>query len=422
MEWDEFIDKVKFILRRFNREFNIDYSEDSISYIVGEKSFEFSKSDYNNISDDAMKSDLSQFTVSNNNSYEVIIYQTNKMVRRLLPYKFEERIISTNIKDSMNNIEYKFQEISDLMVWNIIKEIDLESLKRGFMIFPPRLPGDEGESLFNLLRICFRNPYSLIVSYKKDIDKSKLNDYINSFLFNFCYNYGYSFRIMNSLDELLNIRYRNKNSFYKSEELDAPRLIYKQDLTEQYHMAVSSEDPFVQFIGFYHIMEYFYEEIYKEGVVNNVKEILLDPGFSTKRKKDIMKLVDLINKKRTESTVGSELEALELTLMKYIDIEKITEKLNEIDEDIIEYYKNNTVNFSNGDAIDLIGDKKHIFKKLANRVYKTRNSLVHSKSNEVRLNERGIYKPFKDSKALLKEIPLLKVISEEIIIKSASEL
>lgn len=422
MEWDEFIDKVKFILRRFNKEFNIDYSEDSISYIVGEKSFEFSKSDYNNISNDAMKSDLSQFTVLNNNSYEVIIYQTNKMIRRLLPYKFEERIISTNIKDSMNNIEYKFQEISDVMVWNIIKEIDLESLKRTFMIFPPRLREDEGENFFNLLRVCFRNPYSLIVSYNKDIDKNKLNDYINSFLFNFCYNYGYSFRIMNSLDELLNIRYRNKNSSYKSEELDAPRLLYKQDLTEQYHMAVSSEDPFVQFIGFYHIMEYFYEEIYKEGVVNNVKEILLDPGFSTKRKKDIMKLVDLINKKRTESTVGSELEALELTLRKYIDIEKIIEKLNEIDKDIIEYYKNNKVNFSNGDAIDLIGDKKHIFKKLANRVYKTRNSLVHSKSNEVRSNERGIYKPFKDSKALLKEIPLLKVISEEIIIKSASEL
>lgn len=422
MEWDEFIDKVKFILRRFNKEFNIDYSEDSISYTVGEKSYEFSKSDYNNITNDAMKSDLSQFTVLTNNSYEVIIYQTNKMVRRLLPYKLEERIVSTNIKDSMNNIEYKFQEISDVMVWNIIKEIDLESLKRTFMIFPPRLRGDEGENLFNLLRVCFRNPYSLIVSYKKDIDKNKLNDYINSFLFNFCYNYGYSFRIMNSLDELLNIRYRNKNSSYKSEELDAPRLLYKQDLTEQYHMAVSSEDPFVQFIGFYHIMEYFYEEIYKEGVVNNVKEILLDPGFSTKRKKDIMKLVDLINKKRTESTVGSELEALELTLRKYIDIEKIIEKLNEIDEDIIEYYKNNKVNFSNGDEIDLIGDKKHIFKKLANRVYKTRNSLVHSKSNEVRLNERGIYKPFKDSKALLKEIPLLKVISEEIIIKSASEL
>ena len=422
MEWDEFIDKVKFILRRFNKEFNIDYSEDSISYTVGEKSYEFSKSDYNNITNDAMKSDLSQFTVLTNNSYEVIIYQTNKMVRRLLPYKLEERIVSTNIKDSMNNIEYKFQEISDVMVWNIIKEIDLESLKRIFMIFPPRLRGDEGENLFNLLRVCFRNPYSLIVSYKKDIDKNKLNDYINSFLFNFCYNYGYSFRIMNSLDELLNIRYRNKNSSYKSEELDAPRLLYKQDLTEQYHMAVSSEDPFVQFIGFYYIIEYFYEEIYKEGVVNNVKEVLLDPGFSTKRKKDIMKLVDLINKKRTESTVGSELEALELTLRKYIDIEKIIEKLNEIDEDIIEYYKNNKVNFSNGDAIDLIGDKKHIFKKLANRVYKTRNSLLHSKSNEVRLNERGIYKPFKDSKALLKEIPLLKVISEEIIIKSASEL
>lgn len=422
MEWDEFIDKVKFILRRFNSEFNINYSEDSISYIVDEKSFEFSKSDYDKISNDAMKSDLSQFTVSSDNSYEVIIYQTNKMFRRLLPYKIEGQTIFINIKDSMNNIEYKIQEISDLMVWKIIKEIDLESFRRSFIAFSPRLRRDEDINLFNLLRACFRNPSSIIILYENFIDKSKLNDYINSFLFNYCYNCGNSYRIMNSLDELLNIKYRNKNSSYKDEELNAPRLLYKQDLTEQYHMAVSSEDPFVQFIGFYHIMEYFYEEIYKEGVVNNVKEILLDPGFSTKRKKDIMKLVDLINKKRTESTVGSELEALELTLSKYINIEKIIEKLNEIDEDIIEYYKNNTVNFSNGDVVDLRGDKKHIFKKLANRVYKTRNSLVHSKSNEVRLNERGIYKPFKDSKALLKEIPLLKAISEEIIIKSASEL
>lgn len=419
MEWDEFIDKLKYILRGFNREFNINYSEDSISYIVDEKSFEFSKSDYDKISNDAMKSDLSQFTVSNNNSYEVIIYQTNKMVRRILPVKFEEFI---KIKDSMNNIEYKFQEISDLMVWNIIKEIDLESFRGRFLAFLPRLSRDTDVNLFNLLRICLRNPYSIIISYEESIDKRKLNDYINSFLFNFCYNYGYSFRVMNSLDELLNIRYRDKNSSYKDEELNAPRLSYKQDLTEHYHMAVSSEDPFVQFIGFYHIMEYFYEEIYKEGVINNVKEILLDPSFSTKRKKDIMKLVDLINKKRTENTVGSELEALELTLSKYIDIEKIREKLNEIDKDIIDYYKNNTVNFSNGDVVDLRGDKKIIFKKLANRVYKTRNSLVHSKSNEVRVKERGIYKPFKDSKALLKEIPLLKTISEEIIIKSASEL
>lgn len=419
MEWDEFIDKLKYILRGFIREFNINYSEDSISYIVDEKSFEFSKSDYDKISNDAMKSDLSQFTVSNNNSYEVIIYQTNKMVRRILPVKFEEFI---KIKDSMNNIEYKFQEISDLMVWNIIKEIDLESFRGRFLAFLPRLSRDADMNLFNLLRICLRNPYSIIISYEESIDKRKLNDYINSFLFNFCYNYGYSFRVMNSLDELLNIRYRDKNSSYKDGELNAPRLSYKQDLTEHYHMAVSSEDPFVQFIGFYHIMEYFYEEIYKEGVINNVKEILLAPSFSTKRKKDIMKLVDLINKKRTENTVGSELEALELTLSKYIDIEKIREKLNEIDKDIIDYYKNNTVNFSNGDVVDLRGDKKIIFKKLANRVYKTRNSLVHSKSNEVRVNERGIYKPFKDSKALLKEIPLLKTISEEIIIKSASEL
>jgi len=58
--------------------------------------------------------------------------------------------------------------------------------------------------------------------------------------------------------------------------------------------------------------------------------------------------------------------------------------------------------------------------KIANRIYKTRNALVHSKSNDYIAKERGIYKPFKNNKELSKEIPLMRYISEAIIIKSAT--
>ena len=429
MEWEEFIEKIKIILRifnlrRFNEKFKIDFSGDCVSFISEEKKIVFNQSDYSKFREDALESEFTCFTVSNEYTYEVIIYQLNKMTRRISP-RLEEQLASNIIEDPMNKIKYKFQEISDLMLWNIIREIDIEDLERinmlNFMSFSPYLTKREPESLFDLLRFPFRNMYSIYISSEEPIKNIKVNDRINSILFNFCYNWGCSFRVMSSFEESFYKKNRHNRSFNRDEEVNAPKLSYIQDLTEQYHMAVSSEDPFVQFIGFYHIMEYFYEEVYKAGVVDSVKEILLDPGFSTKRKKDIMKIVDLISKKKIESTVGSELDALELTLKKYIDVDKIIEKLMEIDEDIIEYYKNNKVNFSNGDIVDLREGNNNVFKKLANRIYRTRNSLVRSKSNEIRTNDRGIYNPFKDSKTLLKEIPLLKTISEVIIIKSASE-
>ena len=61
-------------------------------------------------------------------------------------------------------------------------------------------------------------------------------------------------------------------------------------------------------------------------------------------------------------------------------------------------------------------------KKIAARIYKTRNALVHHKSNTARLKERGIYHPFKDEAELSNEIPLMRFVAEAIIIKTATEI
>ena len=86
-------------------------------------------------------------------------------------------------------------------------------------------------------------------------------------------------------------------------------------------------------------------------------------------------------------------------------------------------YFREEISFSNGDAIDLdnyTSDK--LPKKIAARIYKTRNALVHHKSNTARLKERGIYHPFKDEAELSNEIPLMRFVAEAIIIKTATEI
>jgi hypothetical protein len=54
-------------------------------------------------------------------------------------------------------------------------------------------------------------------------------------------------------------------------------------------------------------------------------------------------------------------------------------------------------------------------KDLVQRIYFTRNAIVHSKDGE-----KGKYLPFSHEKQLVKEVPLLRFISEAIIISNSN--
>lgn len=195
---------------------------------------------------------------------------------------------------------------------------------------------------------------------------------------------------------------------------------------EQYNLSLTSEDPFIKFIGYYHILEYFFDAVYTDELINSVKDIILHPGFSTKKPKEINKIIDTVRKKtraNQDAFQGTELEALELTIKRFVSLEQLHEDLANYRPDLIAYYKSHEISFSNGDAIDLdnyTSDK--LPKKIAARIYKTRNALVHHKSNTARLKERGIYHPFKDEAELSNEIPLMRFVAEAIIIKTATEI
>ena len=283
------------------------------------------------------------------------------------------------------------------------------------------------KDLFSIIKVMLRFPFAISIQSRAPKSVEQLQKHARSYLFNLAYNFDFVFKRVTEFDDLFSQRImppRRKNRNYS--ELMAPQLSYKEELVEQYYMAVISEDPFVKFIGFYHIMEHFYDTVYQEDLYENVRHLLQHPGFSSKRTKDIVKVVDLITKKtrlRKEEFQGSELEALELTLKKFLDLSELVNDLTEFDATIVDYYKTTEVSFSKADSVDLrdVANEK-VYKKLAARIYKTRNALVHSKSSELRVNEKGTYKPFVNRKELAKEIPLMRYISEAIIINSATTL
>lgn len=115
-----------------------------------------------------------------------------------------------------------------------------------------------------------------------------------------------------------------------------------------------------------------------------------------------------------ESGQGNELESLKYVLKEYVQIENLKNKLNVLDKDLIVFYQNNKVAFCKAPIIPW-NDAGGVYTQLAKRIYFTRNSLVHSKSGK----NKERYKPYKDEKELQKEIPLVRMIAEMIIINSS---
>ena len=429
MEWNDFCIKIDSMGRFFRDKLHFEYNDEQINYKISEQDYVYTKNDFNTLKNNAEHFSFQPFSILNNYQYESLVDFPDGESRRRLSMNFEERIFNLVIADEENNLSYSFKESSQELLYYVLSSYDNRHLM-------PRIPSSmlerrcdalDDKSIFNILRLIIRLPFSVCVASHTPINQDKLIKYAKSYLFNFAFNLDLVLKPITEIDDLF--PKRNSRSMRRIQNLDElmpPQLTYMSELTEQYYMALASSDPFVKFIGFYHIMEYLYEDVYNEDIFESVKHILQHPGFSSKRKKDVAKIIDIIKKKTRQSKEefqGSELEALELTIKKFVNIAELNNNLTEYDSDIIEYYNHHQVNFSSGDTIDLhdISNEK-LPKKIAARIYKTRNSLVHSKSNDGRILERGIYKPFKDKDELSKEIPLMRLIAETIIINSATSL
>lgn len=206
--------------------------------------------------------------------------------------------------------------------------------------------------------------------------------------------------------------------------METPKLFYNDDLVERYNIALESKDSYIQFISYYQIIEYCFDKVSKDKMLNDAKEILQKPDFSYKNDDKVKSLIEKVRKnirKYESESLGSELPDLKLVIEKYISKDDFIKDINYFKDGLIQYYKTKDVPFSCGAKIDIDDeDNKKFIDTLSNRIYNTRNALVHNKSNY----SESIYHTTNDidKKALNKEIPLMRIIAERIILKTAKEI
>lgn len=327
-------------------------------------------------------------------------------------------------EDSDNKLTYEISEPTDEYLIFILQQIIekeheqriMRPITSGFIERFLKEYGEKGD-LLQLIKKAIPRLHTLKITSSSYRSLNQFADFANSFMFNYAYNLDSSIIEVRFIDSLMRSNRLSTMRRVKFDDIDPPRRLYYSDLIYHYQMAVSTDSPPLQFLSYYHIIEHFFNEISDQDLIETLKIKLTNPGFSYRRKKDLMELVKIIENKRKpqgDSSRYKEKNSLLLTLEKYVILEDIKKQIEKYDLTLINHYKNNSVKFSDGNSVDLNSNSNEIYKNLAARIYKTRNAIVHSKEGK-----EPRYVPFKHDKDLIQEIPLIRFIAEHIIIHNS---
>ncbi|MGW6454399.1 hypothetical protein ACWF94_00480 [Streptomyces sp. NPDC055078] len=299
------------------------------------------------------------------------------------------------------------------MVLNRIRGADKPAM-RGSIRTGRKGPGIE--SLFDVISEGLRATTLRIDAVKARSDFEAL---ANSFLFHAAYNTDAAARI--GLEPWFRPRAIQRVRRSQTGSMDAPRQTYEADLVHHYLMGVAAEIPLLEYLAYYHIAEHFFEKVFNEDLVRQVRSGITDPSFSARRTKDIQSIIRIVDKvQRQVKREGgvNEQRSLQLVLDRFLDVPRLVADLDAHDATLADHYANNGVPFAGAGKVDIRGNDEDVVRgAVARRIYKVRNALVHAKEGEF-----PKYAPYAHDEELGREIPLIRFIAEQIVIAQGTAL
>ncbi len=315
------------------------------------------------------------------------------------------------INDDKNQIHYNLGNITNTMLLSLLLKIhQLKKLKdlklfRHLRYFDRYIDEDidevKNEFLLNVLCEVFNQYYDLSSIYINVQKSTSLEKYIQ---FETSYRYSLSFYKNEHVIPLIdfsNVTYRYfSEAKPRTPKMNPPKRTYDPNIIYYYQMAISSENPVLQFISLYHVMEYFFDHVYNEKIIAFLKSRITNPNFDFSDDLNYMELVEELVKGYKLGTKKKTIEAPDKqglidTLRKYVpDHKVIVKQIKKLNADLISHYKDNEVSFSKGSKVNL-NSKTEFYENIVDRIYSTRNAIFHSS-----MTDSLSFKPFRDEEEL----------------------
>jgi hypothetical protein len=199
----------------------------------------------------------------------------------------------------------------------------------------------------------------------------------------------------------------------KKESVQFPLRTYHHELVAYYQMALGGESLILSYLALYKILEYFFTGASEHLLHEKIKEQLIAPDFSHTK---VGKLRDLAKTIRKFDQKMDERRMLQTVFEQYIEKEALRIWFEEFDKENSAYFTTERELFGEPSRVDTSDNQ--LFPTVGARIYHIRNALVHNKEGEV-----SRFIPFSgQEKILANEVPLLRRIAEELILKSGKDI
>lgn len=232
-------------------------------------------------------------------SFEIIVNEEGPIPAR----RIRDDVI--RVSDNESTITYEVSPPSDeYLLWLIATASTMGTLRGlGFGMLAPRirlsrLLADEQEAQFDALGVLrlLARAITLKLSSTSKLGIRRFQSATYSFLFHLAYNLDIALVPQRFFEEVSRRGRITRMRRSTTEELDPPRRTYNEDLVNHYILAISTDSPTVQFLSHYHVLEYFFESVFDDDLIEQIKTSITQPGFSYKCKKDVNHLISTIKK------------------------------------------------------------------------------------------------------------------------------
>jgi hypothetical protein len=196
------------------------------------------------------------------------------------------------------------------------------------------------------------------------------------------------------------------------ELLHGPVSPVDEELALRYLRALAARDAFSAFMGYYHIVEYFMEDAWYRELSGRVPALAPSgrmptdaAGLRTFTKEAARHLgVDQEDIRLTER------HAIKALMRSMVDLRRAATDLERYFPGALNHFSTSPVPFADADAVDLRATDPDLPDRVAERVYRVRNAIAHSKASSTR------YSPYTDDLRLAREVPLVRLVAEQLMI------
>lgn len=341
--------------------------------------------------------------------YSIKTASLEVLIKALLNANVEEidPMFTPFIPSYFNNI----QNAEGIKVLDI-SQIDLD---------PSQINSDEA-IYFLLSSIINRNLTVLCLSSANpnSMEDIEVQQRLSSMLFNLNFE-RYKIRLSENYEDFLGLRNISSNTHKELSKISLPRKVYNEALLHLYSAANWSDNPFTQYISYYQIIERKFSQIHKDNLVKLLQGEISRPDFEINNKNEIYKIEESIIAQSNDSR--KEENQLKDVIKNYFPNKDNFVVFNKkLSKEQLEYYLKRIPEFldknmKNKLVINFDSENLNkIYNPLVKRIYTIRTALVHNK--EGRANN---YDPTADYSSLVKEVPLIRIVAENIILNSSDE-